>query len=80
MFVAKAEAAKAQALRQTPSTRLLICTNVQWRILMAIIEGLSDKNVSYSSVKMTQKSCFLMVAEPAQCDELGSLLSRDGDR
>ena len=47
---------------------------------MAIIEGLSDKNVSYSSVKMTQKSCFLMVAEPAQCDEPGSLLSRDGDR
>ena len=54
MFVAKAEAAKAQALRQTPSTRLLICTNVQWRILMAIIEGLSDKNVSYSSVNDTK--------------------------
>ena len=31
---------------------------------MAIIVGLSDKNLSYNSVKMTQKSCFLIVAEP----------------
>ena len=31
---------------------------------MAMIAGLSDKNVSYNSVKMTQKSCFLLVAEP----------------
>ena len=31
---------------------------------MAIIAGLNDKNLSYNSVKMTQKSCFLMVAEP----------------
>ena len=30
---------------------------------MAIIAELSDKNLSYNSVKMTQKSCFLMVAE-----------------
>ena len=30
---------------------------------MAIIASLSDKN-SNNSVKMTQKSCFLVVAEP----------------
>ena len=35
MFVAKAEAAKAEVLQQTPSA--------QWRILMAVIAGLSDK-------------------------------------
>ena len=35
-----------------------------WRILVAIITGLSDKKLSLNSVKMTQKSCFLMVAEP----------------
>ena len=33
-------------------------------ILMAIIAGLSDKDISCNSVKMTQKLCFLMVAEP----------------
>ena len=30
----------------------------------AIIARLSDKDLSYNSVEMTQKSCFLMVAEP----------------
>jgi len=64
VFVAKAEAAKPQALQQTPSARLYICTNAQWRILMAIIARLSDKKLSYNSVEMTQKSCFLMVSEP----------------
>ena len=39
MFVAKAEAAKAEALQQTPT----ICTNAQWRVLIAIIASLSDK-------------------------------------
>ena len=29
---------------------------------MAIIAGLSDNNSSYNAVKMTQKSCFLMVS------------------
>ena len=64
MFVAKAEAAKAEALQQTPSARLEICTNAQWQVLMAIIAHLSDKKLSYNSVEMTQKSCFLMVAQP----------------
>ena len=31
---------------------------------MAIIAHLSDKKLSYNSVEMTQKSRFLMVAEP----------------
>ena len=31
---------------------------------MAIIAHLSDKTLFYNSVEMTQKSCFLMVAEP----------------
>ena len=32
---------------------------------MAIIAGLSPhKKLSYNSVNMTRKSCFLMVAEP----------------
>ena len=30
---------------------------------MAIIAHLSDIKLSYNSVEMTQKSCFLMVAE-----------------
>ena len=63
MCVAKAEAAKAEALQQTPTARLKICTNAQWRVLMAIIASLSDKN-SNNSVKMTQKSCFLVDAKP----------------
>ena len=45
MFVAKAEAAKAEALQQTPTERLQICTNAQWRVLMAIIASLSDKKI-----------------------------------
>ena len=64
MFVAKAEAAKTEAFHQTPSERLYICTHGQWWVFMAIIAGLSDKELSYNSVKMTQKSCFLLVAEP----------------
>ena len=43
MFVAKAEAAKAEALQQSPSARLYICTNAQWRFIMATIANLSDK-------------------------------------
>ena len=43
MFVAKAEAAKAEALQLTPTARLKICTNAPWRVLMAIIASLSDK-------------------------------------
>ena len=31
---------------------------------MAIIAHLSDTKLSYNSVEMTQKSCFLMVAQP----------------
>ena len=31
---------------------------------MAIIAHLSDKKLSDNSVEMTQKSCFLMVAQP----------------
>ena len=58
MFVAKAEGAKGEALLQTPSTRLKI-----WRFLMAIIVCLRDENLSYNSVKVTQKACFLVVAE-----------------
>ena len=45
MVVAKAEAAKAGALQQTPSVRLGICTNAQWQILMDIIAGFCDKNL-----------------------------------
>ena len=30
---------------------------------MAIIAGLSDKNLSCNAVEITQKSCFLMIAE-----------------
>ena len=45
MFVAKAEATKAEALQQTPMARLKICTNAQWRVLMAIIASLSDKKL-----------------------------------
>ena len=63
MFVAKAEAAKAEALQQTPSARLYICTNAQWQVLMAIIAHLSDKKLSYNSVEMTRKSCFLVVSQ-----------------
>ena len=62
MFVAKAEAAKAEASQQAPSARQYVCTNAQWWILTAIIAGLSDKRLSLNSVKMTQRSCFLMVA------------------
>ena len=64
MFVAKAEAAKAEAFQQTPSVRLYICTNAQWLVLMAIIAHLSDKILSYNSVEMSQKSCFLVAAQP----------------
>ena len=63
MLDAKAEAAKAKALQQTPSARLYISTNAQWQILMAILAGLSDKAFSYNSVEITQISCFLLVAE-----------------
>ena len=31
---------------------------------MANIAHLSDRKLSYNSVEMAQKSCFLMVAEP----------------
>ena len=37
-----------------PAIKLNLCS-------AAITAGLSDKNVSYNSVKMTQKLCFLMV-------------------
>ena len=45
MFVAKAEAAKAVALQQTPKARLQICTNAQWWVFMAIIASLRDKKL-----------------------------------
>ena len=45
MFVGKAEATKAEALQQTSTARLFICTNAQWRVLMAIIASLSDKRL-----------------------------------
>ena len=61
MYVANGESAKVETWQQTPSPRrgrpavkLYLCS-------AAITAGLSDKNVSYNSVKMTQKICFLMV-------------------
>ena len=38
--------------------------NAQWQVLMTIIAHLSDEKLSSNSVEMTQKSCFLVVAQP----------------
>ena len=42
---------------------------------MDIIAGSSDKKVSYNSVKMTQKSCFLMVAITLRWDSVPAQLT-----
>ena len=54
----QAEAAKTEALQHHPRQGYKYAPNAQWQILMAV------KAFFSSSVKMTQKSCFLMVAEP----------------
>ena len=59
-----AEAANAEALHQTlhPRRGYKSAPMLLPRILVAITAGLSDNNLSYNPVKMTQTPCFLMVA------------------
>ena len=43
---------------------------------MDIIACLKDKNLSYNSVKMIQKSCFLIVAKPGLGYQTGTILKQ----
>ena len=61
MFVAKAEAAKAEALQQTPSARLLICTNALWQVL----KGNLGKNTSLVYMKVHEHSSTSVINREA---------------